>query len=810
MLRVICLSMIVPVLLGASKVRSEDMTAQIVVDLSSPGPQFPRTMHGIFFEDINYAADGGLYAELVQNRSFEHRDRMYAWTALGSGEDVQLSIAEEQPLNDRNSHYLRVEARHPSVGAANNGFNGIPIVAGKQYEASVHVRSQEPRDVVVRLLDEHDQSLGEVVLHAEQGEWQRLSGTISASKDAARARLAVLVEQPGTCDFDMISLFPHDTFRGRSNGLRADLAQLLADLKPGFMRFPGGCIVEGRQLDNAYRWKDSVSDLTERRQNWNLWANGESPQYHQTYGLGFFEFFQLCEDIGAEPVPIVNCGMACQARGGRHAPLADLDPWVQDALDLIEFANGPAGSTWGAVRVSMGHPEPFRMKFLGIGNEQWSEEYFLRYEVFYKALRDRYPDIKLISTSGPHPTGDLWSYAWDKFRSGTPTDLVDEHYYRPPQWFLENADRYDRKGPKVFAGEFAAHTTGRRNNLEAALAEAAFMTGLWKNADIVDMACYAPLFARVGNTQWAPDLIWFDNQRSFGSPSYYVQQMYAKHLPELMAPLELTAPEAAPEPFRGRIGVGTWRTQAEFKDIRVVSGDETLYEFNPDQGLQGWEQFGGDWTVVDGALRQTSEAENIRLFTGELDWDNYILTLRARKLSGAEGFLISFAVPHPNSHTWWNLGGWNNTMHGLELRGTAGEQVQGRIETDRWYDIRIEVKGESVSCYLDGEPVQQFPAKSHPALYAASGYNPAAEELVLAVANPSGKPIVTSIQTQGRKLAGGTAQIEVLTAADSAAENSLEEPLHVVAKTNSVEVSASPWSYRFDPHSFTVLKLKTN
>lgn len=610
----------------------------------------------------------------------------------------------------------------------------------------------------------------------------------------------------------MVSLFPQDTFRGRANGLRADIAQLLADLKPGFMRFPGGCIVEGRNLANAYRWKDTVGDVAERTQNWNLWANRESPQYHQTYGLGFFEFFQLCEDIGAEPVPVVNCGMACQARGGIPAPLSELDSWVQDALDLVEFANGPVSSPWGAKRAAMGHPEPFDMRYLGIGNEQWNEEYFQRYEVFYQAIHARYPDLQLISTSGPHPSGDLWSYAWNRFRNGTPADLVDEHYYRPPQWFLENYDRYDstdRNGPKIFAGEFAAHTTGRRNNLEATLAEAAFMTGLWRNADVVDMACYAPLFSRVGNTQWAPNLIWFDNSEAFGTPSYYVQQMYSKHLPELMASITVDAPEVKPEPLRGRIGVGTWRTQAEFKDIKVVSNGKTLYEFNPEHGLEGWDEFGGEWSVTDGVLRQTSEAENVRLFTGELDWGDYTLTLRARKLAGAEGFLVSFAVPNPRSTTWWNLGGWNNTEHGLELRGTAGERVRGRIRTDRWYNIRIEVQGASVSCYLDDELLQQYTANPHPGLYAASGYNASQGEMVLAVANPSGESMHATIEARGRALAPGDAFVEVLSAPEASAENSLDALRRVAPPEISVPVTGPLAQHNFAPYSFTILKLQT-
>jgi alpha-L-arabinofuranosidase len=650
------------------------------------------------------------------------------------------------------------------------------------------------------------------VLSGLTDKWQKLSGEITATRDASAARLEVQFASPGVYDIDMVSLFPAETFRNRSNGLRKDLAQLLADIKPGFLRFPGGCIVEGRDLDNAYRWKDTIGDVSERKQNANLWTNRESPQYHQTYGLGFFEFFQLCEDIGAEPLPVLNCGMACQFRGGAHAPLDELEPWVQDALDLVEFANGPATSPWGAKRAAMGHPEPFNMKYLGVGNEQWSDEYFRRYKVFYNAIHPKYPDLKLVSTAGPQAEGDSFNYAWGRFATDTPADLIDEHYYRPPNWFLANHRRYDtyvRGGPKVFAGEFAAHGVGRRNNMEAALAEGAFMTGLWRNADVVDMACYAPLFARHGNVQWAPDLIWFDNSRAYGTPSYYVQQLYSKHLPARMASATVDAAPSKPQPLRGRIGVGTWRTQAEFKDIKVTSGGKTLYEFDPAKGLDGWDERNGDWAIVDGVLQQTSEAENVRLLTGDEDWQDYTLTLKARKLAGAEGFLITYASTNPDTPSWWNLGGWNNTLHGLEMSGATAAQTPGKIETGRWYDIRIEVRGPKVSCYLDDKLVQEFELKSHPSLYAAAGYNDSKNELVLAVANPTADAVDTSLQVKGRQLSAEPGLAETLATDDPAAENSLDQPQRVAPVQASAELEGPEHRYKFQPYSLTILKLPT-
>lgn len=794
---------------------SAQETAKIVVDLSEPGPEFPKTLHGIFFEDINYGADGGLYAELIQNRSFEHGEKLYGWAKVGDKENINFDVSDATPLNEKNQHYLAVTVLvdNERVGISNAGFDRMAVRKGEQYSASIFLNTKVADALVrVALLDKSGNTLAEAELPAKGNGWQKLSATLTPSESADEVRLAVIFDKRGEYDIDMVSLFPQQTFAGRANGLRSDIAQLLAEMKPGFVRFPGGCIVEGRELDNAYRWKDTIGELHERKQNWNLWSNRESPQYHQTYGLGFFEFFQLCDDIGAEPVPIVNCGMACQARRGKPAPIDELQPWIDDALDLIEFANGPVDSTWGAKRAAMGHPEPFNMKYLGVGNEQWNEEYFERYVVFEKALSEKYPDIKLISTSGPHPSGDLWDYAWQKFRTGTPTDIVDEHYYRSPAWFLENDhryDSYDRRGPKVFAGEFAAHGRSRKNNLEAALAEAAFMTGLWRNADIVEMACYAPLFARIGHTQWVPDLIWFDHQGVFGSPSYYVQKMYANHLPEQTLKTSVDAPEMKPEPFAGSIGLGTWKTQAEFKDIKVTKDGKTLYEFDPAKGLEGWRKPAGEWKVVDGMIRQTSEAETPRLFIGEDDWSDYTLTLKARKTGGAEGFLISFAQEDRGTPTLFNIGGWNNTDHAIEIRGSVETRVQGKVETDQWYDIRIELRAASVKCYLDNKLILESSTNPHPALYAASGFNASTGEVVLAVTNPSSEPITTTIETLGMQLLPGEGYAEVLAAESDQAENSLNEPTKVSPREEMVNVTNDEWKHKFPPYSLTILKLKT-
>lgn len=530
------------------------------VDAAKPGPAISPTMYGIFFEDINFAGDGGMYPELISNRSFEFREPMLDWKwELRGGAFGSLRLMDNGGLNPNNPHYLRiqVETAGGGYGVTNEGFRGVGVEKGKTYDFSLYARSVDGKPVAVQALVEGatgGKAYGSAKVEGFTKEWKKFSAPVTVSATDAKARFVLLVQGLGTLDVDMISLFPRETFQQRPGGLRADLAQKLKELKPGFMRFPGGCIVEGNQLDNRYRWKETIGDLAERKLNWNRWNDwGKVPDYYQSYGLGFYEFFQLCEDIGAEPLPIVNCGMSCQFEGKELVPLDQLGPYIQDMLDLIEFANGPATSTWGAKRAAMGHPAPFNMKMLGVGNEQWSEQYFKRYAIFYKELKAKHPEIKLVTGSGPDPSGDKFDFAWSYFKKN-PTDLVDEHFYRPPQWFFDNAhryDTYDRNGAKVFAGEYAAHTggtgavnaqgpgTARRNTLEAALAEAAFLTHVERNADVVQMASYAPLLANIEVTQWAPDLIWFDHFHSFGTPSYYVQQLFSVNKGTRVLPLTI-------------------------------------------------------------------------------------------------------------------------------------------------------------------------------------------------------------------------------------------------------------------------------
>jgi alpha-N-arabinofuranosidase len=466
-----------------------------------------------------------------------------------------LLIIDHGSLNDvPNSHYLRMkaEASDKGFGIANEGFRGMGIEAGAQYTFSIEARQAEggPTGLRVELADAEGRALGEAKLTGFTGAWKRYTSTIRATGTSGKAHLNLFTDGGGTLDVDMISLYPKETWKNRENGLRADLVQLLKDMRPGFLRFPGGCIVEGRYLEQRYQWKTTIGDIDERRLIVNRW-NTEfrhrlTPDYYQSFGLGYYEYFLLSEDIGAEPLPILNCGMACQFNSSELAPLEDLDHYIQDAFDLIEFANAPATSDWGRKRAEMGHPAPFNLKMIGVGNEQWGPQYVERYKLFAKALKEKYPQITLVSSAGPSPDGERFDYLWSSLRALN-ADIIDEHYYMSPSWFRENVGRYDnypRTGPKVFAGEYAAQSVGiaspdNRNNWECALSEAAFVTGLERNADVVTMSSYAPLFGHVEAWQWTPNMIWFDNLRSYGTPNYYVQKMFSMNrgttiLPVLM------------------------------------------------------------------------------------------------------------------------------------------------------------------------------------------------------------------------------------------------------------------------------------
>ncbi len=522
------------------------------------GAPIQNTMYGLFFEDINYAADGGLYGELVKNRSFEFPQHFMGWQTFG-----KVALLNDGPF-ERCPHYVRLS--YPGhtdrrTGLVNEGFFGIGVKKGETYRFTVWARSLKgTAQITVQLIDPSTmgerQEFAGAQLKVQNRKWARYEVQLKSPVTMNKAALRIYLNGRNAIDLEHVSLFPVNTFKNRENGMRRDLAQALADQHPGVLRFPGGCIVEGVDLATRYQWKNTIGPVENRPLNENRWEytfpHRFYPDYFQSYGLGFFEFFQLSEDIGAEPLPVLNVGMSCQFQNRNnpkaHVPVDELKPYIDDCLDLIEFANGDTTTVWGKKRAEMGHPAPFNMKYLGVGNEQWDTLYYERLEPFVKAIRAKYPNIKLIGTSGPDSEGKMFELGWKAMKQQK-VDLVDEHFYRPEAWFLSHGLRYesyDRKGPKVFAGEYACHGKGKKwNHYETSLYEAAFMTDLERNADVVHMTAYAPLLAHVEGWQWRPDLIWFDNTRMFKSVSYYVQQMYSTHKGTHVLPLTMAGKPVA-------------------------------------------------------------------------------------------------------------------------------------------------------------------------------------------------------------------------------------------------------------------------
>lgn len=509
----------------------------IKMDVDKIGSTIQPTMYGVFFEDINFGADGGLYAELIKNRSFEFEYPFTGWTPFGD-----VSIRSDKPCFDRNPHYARLINRKQLTGTGliNEGFKGIGIKTNEKYDLSFYARTlkNETMKLKIEIVSDKNDIIESKEVSINSKSWNKYMITFAPMQTCSKSSIRITMLTTGVLDIEHISLFPQETFNNRSNGLRKDLAMALKDLKPGVFRFPGGCIVEGTDLSTRYQWKNTIGPVENRPININRWnytfSHKKFPDYYQSYGLGFYEYFVLSEDIGAEPLPVLNCGLSCQYENNdpnQNCPVDKLEPYIEDALDLIEFANGPITSTWGKIRADMGHPAPFNLKMIAIGNEQWGTLYTERLEPFVKAIRAKYPNIKIIGSSGPQAEGKDFDFLWPEMKR-IGVDLVDEHYYRSPEWFLSNANRYDsydRNGPKVFAGEYACHAPDKENSFLTALSEAAFMTGLERNADVVHLCTYAPLFAHKEAWQWRPDLIWFDNLSFVKTPNYYVQQLFGNN-----------------------------------------------------------------------------------------------------------------------------------------------------------------------------------------------------------------------------------------------------------------------------------------
>jgi alpha-L-arabinofuranosidase len=781
-------------ILLAASLSSRGATATLTIDAAKLGHPISPMLYGIFFEDINCSADGGLYAEMVRNRNFEDADTPVHWTTVSSGGGkVTMTVDATQPVTAGNRRALRVEVANAGsgrAGIANDGFWGMSVRKGEGYALSLFARGAVGfSGPLVASLESPD---GAVIAQGPLGKldstWKACKALLTAKSTVPKARLVLRTANSGVFWVDMVSLFPKTTWKGRPNGLRPDLAEMLAGMKPGFVRFPGGCWVEGETMSLAYRWKQTIGNTAQRRTQHNIW------QYEATHGIGYHEYLQLCEDLQAEPLFVINCGMSHR----EVVPMDQMAEFVQDALDAIEYANGPATSRWGAVRAQNGHPAPFHLKYLEIGNENGGPAYHERFALFHDAIKAKHPQMHLVANE------------WGGAPQNRPVEIVDEHYYSTPEFFLQNASKYDsysRSGRKVYVGEYAVTQGCGQGNLRAAVGEAAFMTGMERNSDVVLMASYAPLFANVDYKKWNPDLINFDSSRCYGLPSYYVQKMFSENRGDRVLPVAIAAAEVEPAPKTGAVGVGTWRTEAEFKDILVKQGDRILFQCDFANGTKGWRMHGGDWSTQDGALRQKSHAENIRAFAGENSWTDYTFSLKARKLGGDEGFLIPFLVQDENAKAWWNIGGWGNTRHAIEMEGVIGNEVQGRIETGRWYDIRIEIAGPRIKCFLDGNLIHDCTAPKSQPLYASASTANNSSEVILKVVNASRETQDTTIQLNGSGRVT-TAQASVLASEKPEDENTLDQPTKVQPVATRVDWVNSTARHTFPPNSVTVIRLR--
>ncbi len=776
--------------------------ASITVQADQPGIKVSPMLYGIFFEEINCAGDGGLYAELVRNRSFEDSDKPLFWELeTKNGAQGEMSVVDSASGEAYNLRALQVKiqaANGGTVSVVNSGYWGIAVKAGDTYNGSLRAKGGDgfAGPLTVSLQNAAGTVLASKQISKVGAGWQEFNFTLVPTADEASAHLVVSASQSGVVNLDMVSLFPAKTFKGRKNGLRLDLAEKLQGLKPAFVRFPGGCWVEGDRMNLAYRWKETIGPLSNRRTQHNIW------QYESTHGLGYHEYLQLCEDLKAEPLFVVNVGMSHK----ENVPMAELAEYVQDALDAIEYANGPVTSQWGSLRARHGHPKPFNLRYLEIGNENGGPAYHERYARFYDAIKAKYPSLNLIAN------------VWGGTPTNRPAEILDEHYYSNPNFFIQNANKYDsyrRTGPKVYVGEYAVTERCGQGNLMGAIGEAAFMTGMERNSDVVIMSSYAPLFANVNYKKWNPDLINFDSSRSYGIPSYYVQKMFADNRGDRVLPTIVEAVDFISKPgaTKGGIGLATWDTQAEYKDIKVEQDGKVLFAEDFSSGAAKWNVRRGDWKVVDGAYRQSGEGSDQRTIVGDASWTDYTFTCKARKISGAEGFMVLFHAIDDSHWSWWNVGGWGNTQHAIERAEDGGKYLVGKatsgsVDTGRWYDLKVELKGSRIRCYLDGKLIHDLEPKDEhiKPLQVVAGTAPGKKEVILKVVNVSGEAQTTDINLRGVKGVGAKAALSVLSG-EPKDENTLENPTKVATVQKTIDIASPQFSHTFPAYSVSVIRV---
>lgn len=776
-------------------------------------------LYGIFFEDLNHAADGGLYAEMVQNRSFEFcavdnpsYHPLMAWEKIEKKYSrMQWWIQDSHPYSRRNPHYLVCEIFETGMGAGvrNTGFTpGMYLQKGEKYRFSCLAATDGRGELPLRLVLENDEgrNLGQADIVVSNGTvWNHYEAEITAQETTTAGNLSIYIDAVGRLYLDMVSLFPQKTFMQQRNGLRADIATLLADLKPRFMRFPGGCLVHDGSInaedrDSLYRWKNTIGVLEERPARRNNWG------YNQTLGLGYYEYFCFCEEIGAKPLPVLPAGY--DPHHQRKVAFDQLDEWIQEALDLISFANDDASAQWGRIRCELGHPEPFGLEYIGIGNEEVGEGFFERYPYFHKAIKEKYPDIQIIASSGPFAAGGEYEKGWNCARRNH-ADLIDEHYYMAPEWFLANHHRYDsfdEKDPRVFLGEYASWG----NTWYNALIEASYMTGMERNSEKVGLACYAPLLCNVNYINWKPDMIWFDNHQAYGTANYYVQKLFMNHQGDDRIELEMTGIDDSvtmQDDPKGGFGLRTEPdtvvrySQIMIEDIQngTIWKDSEVYFVG--DNVEQYISADPDARVV---------TEDILLHTVESD--HYIITVKGEMLYGRRGFMLQYGNRDEKNRYQWEIGGWQNMDSALTQdiagRNSCLTQSSFTVAADREYELKLEIEGRHLKAYIDGELIHEIyhaPVKIEP-LYTAASVDRQTGDIIVKLVNVQKRPIDTVLHMEGTEQAKGTAYIMSGFALED--ENSFAEPLKVSPREEEIQLTQGCCSCHIDGESVQVLRFQ--
>lgn len=821
------------ILSSCGKVQPE---AVMTVSLDKKGAPVSPSMYGIFFEEINHAGDGGLYAELVQNRAFEDtdipegytvkEDRIYpprlvnhltgnrapedlsfrwyendipGWSLTQySGEGSAISLTRENPMNQASPTALKVTIpENGKAGIRNSGFWGMNLQKGESYRLRLFAHGSFDGTVSVRLLGKNDAVLSSYELPALSSGWNEIKNVLTPSGTCVEGSLEILLEGKGTLLFDYVSLFPEDTFHGRENGLRKDIAETLDGLHPAFVRWPGGCIVEGITLSDRVKWKETIGDPAQRPGVYDTWG------YRATMGFGYHEFLEFCEDLGADGMYVCNVGLGCQGRVGDACPDSEVDYFVQDALDAIDYALGDGTTKWSAMRVAAGHPEPFPLKYVEIGNENWGPLYEKRYSIFYNAIKARYPELILISNLGLGGQKRLEK-----------VDMLDPHFYVAPEWFFSSATIFDgqqRGDYSIYVGEYAANNNVGSGNLLAALSEAAFLTGAERNGDVVKMMSYAPLLENVNDRVWPANLIWFDSHRVMGRASYYVQKLFAENRPDYNFPVAFETGAAAPQAL-GKIGLGSYLTDCEYKDLKVTLPDGKVV--TPDLS-EGWDKKSGVWTESDNVLKCTgADVLKSAIWDAGERFGDCTIDLKARKISGNEGFIVFFGMEGEDGYVL-NIGGWGNsstafqTVHGADMPQIPGN-ISQNIETGKWYDLKLTVEGSRFSFYLDGEETLTIVRQGDTRRFCVSGYDEKTREMILKFVNASESAFTTKVVLDGAKKVASKGKVTTLSYNDPEAENTLDEPTRIVPVTSSERGFASSFNYTFTPWSTTIIRIHVN